>query len=269
MGFPAPTANVDVTISGNDVDKNGYAGIVVSNWGGTATLDVVLEDQMIEDGGNGFLYYAGHGDNSANTDHVTIDNVTFSKNKENGLVIWLDQGATNVDVSVMDCLFEQNGDNGIQFLNSGFFGVSTVDLQNLTIVENEGNGIAIDHFMAPYMDGGGNMIHPVSNLDLTLNASTVKANSGWGIAESLNCIEDPAGGMAPPWNWNGPTRNTLWYNETISDSEILENNGGGWTVTSSEDVGWSHPRSTSHPTTTSGEAVAGPSTRSTSRNHAS
>jgi hypothetical protein len=94
----------------------------------------------------------------------------------------------------------------------------------------------ISTMMAPYIDGGGNMISPVSQVDININASSFQANSGNGIVEDLNGMDTPEGGSAPPWTWNGPTRTTLWYNVTMTDSQVLENQGGGWVVTPNE--GW-------------------------------
>jgi hypothetical protein len=242
------TASVSVTISDNEVDNNAYAGIVISNYGSlfaspmeastTADLDLVVKDQLIEDSGSyGIAYYAGGGEYDPNVwGTIWIENVTVRKSGEAGLGVWLDMGGTNLDATIVNSTFERNSGHGAGFQFTSFFGECNIDIDNTSFRDNSDAGLYIYSVMGPYDDGEGNMISPVSNIDITINGSSFQANSGWGIVEDLNGYDTPEGGQAPPWTWNGPTRTTLWYNLTMTLSEVLENQAGGWMVEPSE--GW-------------------------------
>ncbi|GAH64436.1 unnamed protein product, partial [marine sediment metagenome] len=121
-------ATVTVDIYGNDVDNNGFAGIVISNYGGlnpspfmaggTANLDVTIRDQVIEDSGSyGIVYYAGGGDWAPNArGSLTLDNVTVRSSGESGVLVWLDMGCTNFDGMYINSTFEMNSGDGIEHL---------------------------------------------------------------------------------------------------------------------------------------------------------
>jgi hypothetical protein len=242
------TASITVTISDNEVDNNKYAGIVVSNYGSllaspmeasaTADLDLVVKDQVIEDAGSyGLVYYAGGGEYDPNVwGTIWIENVTVRKSGEAGLGVWLDMGGTNLDATIINSTFERNSGHGAGFMFTSFFGECNIDIENTTFRDNSDAGLYIHANQAPYNDGLGNIISPVANIDITMNATSLQGNSGWGFVEDLNGYDEPEGGTAPPWTWTGPTRTTLWYNLTMTLSEILENQAGGWDIEPSE--GW-------------------------------
>jgi hypothetical protein len=246
------TASIDLTIGGNDLDNNAYAGIVISNTGGglytstgevagtTADLDLIIKDQVIEDSGEyGIVYYAGGGTyDPAVWGTLWIENVTVRKSGESGLGVWLDMGGTNLDTTIINSTFERNSGMGAGFQFTSFFGEASVNVQNTSFRDNSGNGFEVYTNMGPYDDGAGNLISPVSSIDFEINASSFQGNSGWGIMERLSGWDDPMGGSAPPWAWNGPTRTTLWYNMTVMGSQIIENQGGGWY--SKPEEGWFH-----------------------------
>ncbi len=246
--FKETTASIDLTISGNDVDDNRYAGIVISTHGGgmysdsllagpTANLDVVIKDQVIEDCGKyALLYYAGGGTYDANVwTTLMLDNVTMAKTDKAGLAVWLDRGGTNLDMTLKDSLIYRNTGLGTDFMFNGFFGSAVIDIQNTTISDNADAGISLYAQFNPYTDQRMNSIHPVASLDLIINSSSINGNRDWGILETLNGWDYSGGGVAPPWTWDGPTQTTLWYNATMTYSEITENQAGGW-GTKSEDV---------------------------------
>lgn len=244
------TGNIDVSVHGNMMDGNNFAGLVISNHGGgmfspfaqgtTANLDVTIYDQLIEDSGSyGIVYYAGGGYYDANIwATLTLDNVTVRNSGEGGMGVMLDNGATNLAVSITDCLFERNSGFGTGFDWEGFFGECDVTIENSTFRSNSDAGLYLYTNMGPYVDGDGNVISPVAYIDLAINSSFFEANSGWGIVEDFNGWDDPDGGMAPPWSWNGPTRTTLVYNLTMTYSEIIENQAGGFMSQPSD--GWMH-----------------------------
>ena len=244
------SASVTLDIHGNNVDNNGFAGIVVSNCGGlytspfmaggTADMDVIIRDQVIEGSGDyGILYYAGGGDWAPNVrGSLTVDNVTVRNSGESGMLVWLDAGYTNFDGMYTNSLFEKNSGAGIEHEFGGFFGDADIEMHNVTSQDNDGNGLDIVSYMQPYSDGTGNIISPVANVDILINASFLRENSGWGVSENLNAMESPDGGMAPPWTWSGPTRTTLWYNVTMTYSAVSANAAGGWMSYPKD--GWSH-----------------------------
>ncbi len=247
--FMDTTASIDVTITGNDLDGNGYAGIVISNDGGglhsstmvagtTADLDVTIKDQAIEDSGDyGIIYYAGGGTFDPNIwTTLLIENVTVTKSGEAGLMVWLDMGGTNLDATIVKSTFERNSGYGAMFTFDSFFGECTIDIDDSNFWDNSDSGMVLYGNMGPYNDGQGNVISPVASIDIDINASRFLANRGWGIAENINGWDAPAGGMAPPWTWNGPTWTTLWYNLTMTESEVVENQAGGWL--SQPEFGW-------------------------------
>jgi hypothetical protein len=248
--FYDTTASIDLTISGNEVDGNKYAGIIISNYGGgspmglvqgpTADLDVTIKDQVVEDAGaHGIVYYAGMGDWAPNIwGTLTVDNVTVRKSGEYGLVMYLDIGCTNLDAYIANSTFDTNGESGIMTVNNGFFGKANIDIFNITSLDNGAAGIEFYGMMNPWDDGNGNRISPVSEFNVDINSSVLKSNAGWGIVERFNGMDNPEGGDAPPWNWNGPTRTTLYFNITMRNMNILENVAGGWK--SKPDEGWSH-----------------------------
>jgi len=246
----ATSASVTVTVSDNDLNNNGFAGLVISNYGGlfpmplaastTANLDVTIRDQTIEDSGSyGIVYYAGGGTYDPNVwGTLLIDNVTVRNSGEAGLGVWLDMGATNLDATIVDSIFERNSGAGAGFMWTGFFGECNVEIENTSFRDNSGSGMELYSELNPWDDGNGNIVSPVASINFDINGSFFQANSGWGIVERLNGYDDPDGGTDPPWTWTGPTRTTLWYNITMTLSDILENQAGGWY--SKPDIGWFH-----------------------------
>lgn len=250
--FVDTQASIDVTVAGNDLDGNKFAGLVIANTGGgsftgtemvagtTADLDLVIKDQEIDGSGSyGIVYYAGGGLYDPNVwATVWIENVTVTRSGEAGLAVMLDMGGTNLDVTMVNSTFERNSGVGAGFQYNGFFGECNVMMDNCTFIDNSGSGLEIVTQLNPWDDGSGNIVSPVASINFEVNASFFQANSGWGIVERFNGFDQPDGGMAPPWNWNGPTRTTLWYNMTMTLSDIMENQAGGWK--SKPDQGWYH-----------------------------
>ncbi|MCK5414183.1 MAG: right-handed parallel beta-helix repeat-containing protein, partial [Thermoplasmata archaeon] len=244
-------ASIDLTVTGNDFDANGYAGLAISNHGGslntmteiagpTADLDITIIDQTVEDCGKyGIVYYAGGGtyDPSVWTT-LTMDNVTLAKAGDAGFGLWLDAGATNLDATILNSTFERNSGFGAELMFTSLFGEAKLLIQGSDFTDNSDEGLAIYTAMAPYSDNRGNLISPVASVDITLNASMIAANYGWGIIEAINGWDQVDGGDAPPWTWNGPTRTTLWYNLTMENCEVIENQAGGWTTVPTKKMGW-------------------------------
>jgi hypothetical protein len=244
------SADIDLTISNNRVSGNAYAGIAISNvgsggftpfvQGSVANLDVTIEDQLIEDSGTyGIMYYLGDGEWAPSVvPSLTVDNVTVRNSGDDGMAVMLDMGATNLDAYIANSTFEKNGGSGISYAFDGFFGWADIEMFNLTVADNAEHGIEFTSNMAPWVDGNGNVISPVSSVNVTINTTLIKGNDMWGIVENHNAMELPEGGVAPPWSWSGPTRTTLLLNMSVMSSDIIENDDGGWMVTPEE--GWFH-----------------------------
>ena len=249
--FKDTKASIDVTVTGNDFDANGFAGLVISNHGGsvntvtgiagpTADLDITIKDQTVEDCGKyGIVYVAGGGmyDPSVWTT-LMMENVTLTRSGDAGFGLWLDAGATNLDATILNSTFERNSGFGAELRVNSLFGECKVDIKGSQFRDNSDPGMAIYAAMAPYADNFGNLISPVASVDITLNTSLFGANADWGIMEAINGWDDVDGGEAPPWTWNGPTRTTLWYNVTMENCEILENAAGGWSNMPTKKMGW-------------------------------
>jgi hypothetical protein len=224
------TVSVDVQIHGNTIEKNAYDGIIISNWGGACDLSVNVYDQaLLEMGDSGFVYWSGRGDWSPQTTaKVSMNNVSVTRAVKDGMVFSLEDGASNLDVKMKDVVIASSDASGLVIRPSGFFGTAKFDMVNVTSTDNSDDGLFIDSDTAPYTDVDGNLISPVSTLEITMTSCGWKGNSGHGIKEELDISDTLDGSGMPPWAWAGETRSTLYLTITAVNLIIAENAGGGW-----------------------------------------
>ncbi len=230
--------DVDVQVHGNTLERDAGDGIIISNWGGSAGLDASIYDQEVKEmGSSGIYYWAAAGEWAPLVvAKLTLQNVSATFCKADGLSVRLAQGATNLDLAVNGSTFSRNGASGVATYVEGFFGKADVLLTNTTSSLNEADGIYILSSLVPWVDADGNTICPVSELDITVRGSSMIMNEGLGIREDLSASDLSRSGSAPPWPWIGPTRTTLVLGITVNASALSSNSGGGWHAISSD--GW-------------------------------
>ena len=232
------TQSVDVQVHENTLERDAGDGIIISNWGGSAALSVSIYDQAVKEmGSSGIYYWAAHGEWAPSVvARLSLENVSSTFSKADGLAVRLAAGATNLELSVNGSSFLRNGAAGIATYAEGYFGVLDALLTNTTSSLNEADGLYIYSSMMPWVDGDGNTISPVSELALTIRGSSITANEGNGIREDLSALDRSPDGAAPPWPWSGPVRTTLVLDIAVELTSLSSNSGGGWHAISSD--GW-------------------------------
>ena len=234
------TVSVDVQIHDNTIEKNVYDGIIISNWGGACDLNVDVYDQeLLEMGDSGFVYWSGKGDWSPQTTaEVSLKNVSATRCAKDGIVFDFTGGATNLDVKMEDVMITSSGASGLTIRPDGFFGTVTFDMLNVTSTDNTDEGLFLDSDTVPYIDVDGNLISPVSTLDIAMVSCGWTGNSARGIYEQIDVSDTTDGSGMPPWVWAGETRSTLYLTLTAEDIIIAENSGGGWASAPDEGTMW-------------------------------